>query len=192
MNHNRSKSVDLLLALAAVLISAISVYVATVANRVQEQLLAASTWPSLQFGSSNLSDTLEPEISLSLENAGVGPARVRWVSLRYRGEAVANQSQLLDRCCRIPDAKETTITITSSVQPVMKPEAELQLFRLRKSENPKRLWDAMNVERHHISAQVCYCSVLDDCWIFDSTLVGREAQPVDSCPSLAASDVWSG
>jgi hypothetical protein len=190
--ENRSKIVDLMLAVAAVLISAVSLHVAIVANQVQEHILAASTWPSLQFGTSNLDEQLEPEVRLVLENAGVGPARLRSVVVHYKGEPIGNQRELLERCCMATGDKSPTTTITSSAGAVLKAGSMVNLLRLRKADNPESVWTALNVERQHISLIACYCSVLENCWQFDSTRSVDEAQPVDTCPVVSADQNWSG
>jgi hypothetical protein len=190
--QGRSLAVDVLLALSAVLISALSLAVAISANRTQEKLLAASTWPSLQFGTSNLSDDLTPEISFQLSNAGVGPARLRWVALRYKDQPIGDQSALFKACCDSPDgARYQSQSITSSIEPVLKAGETIKMFRLRKDGNPDWLIGKLNDERQHLTLRACYCSVLNDCWLFDST---SEQEPVSlaQCAALPVGEAWSG
>ena len=70
-------------------------------NRTQERLLAASAWPTLEFGTGNRSDSGTDEITLVLGNNGVGPARLRGVRVFYRGEFAADSRRLMQRtrCC---------------------------------------------------------------------------------------------
>jgi hypothetical protein len=192
MLQNRSRTVDFLLTLSAVAISAISLYVAIAANRVQEQLLAASTWPSLQFGTGNLNDQLEHEITLHIENSGVGPARIQWLSMRYQGEVVQNQSILFKRCCEVDGQKFDSTVITSSVDAVLRAEDSIHLLRLRKDQNPAELFEKLNRERFKIGVRACYCSVLDHCWLFDSGDQLAKTQSVDACPAVPENDRWQG
>ena len=182
----RSLAVEVMLGAAAVLISAISVAVAISANKTQERLLAASTWPNLSFGTSNLNDALEQEISFELSNSGVGPARVRWSQLRYKDKEFTDFNALLAACCKRPAEQEpqSVSTITSSINPVLKAGETVKILRLRKQGNPDWLWQQANIERNQVSIKVCYCSVLDTCWMFDSNAIPADPPEVKACPRL--------
>jgi hypothetical protein len=178
-----------MLGAGAVLISAASVAVAISANKTQERLLAASTWPSLDFGTSNLSATLEPEISLEVSNSGVGPARIRWSQLRYKGQDVDGLNGLLEACCKRPDGLPVdsplrrTTNITSTLGPVLKAGDSLKILRLRQDANPQWLWQKANELRANVSIKICYCSVLDTCWMFDSASTQLDPPAVKQCPA---------
>jgi hypothetical protein len=181
----RSLAVDVMLGAAAVLISAISVLVAISANNTQERLLAASTWPNLDFGTSNLNDASEDEISFELTNSGVGPARVRWYQLSYKGQVFESFDAMFASCCKRPaeiPAKAVN-TVTSAMAPVLKVGDTLKLLRLKKTGNPEWLWQQVNVERKYVSLKVCYCSVLDTCWMFDSASSVLDPPVIAACPS---------
>jgi hypothetical protein len=185
----RTFAVDILLGAAAVLISAASVAVAISANKTQERLLAASTWPNLEFGTSNLNAALEPEISLEVSNSGVGPARIRWSQLRYKGQDVAGLEGLLEACCKRPenvpaDSPLRRIrSINSTLGPVLKAGDGLKILRLRQSDNPEWLWLKASEERANVSIKICYCSVLDTCWMFDSASDKLDQPVVKQCPA---------
>ena len=61
---------------SAVVLSIVSLSVAISANRTQERLLAASVWPSLEYGTGNRDDDGADVITLSIGNSGIGPARL--------------------------------------------------------------------------------------------------------------------
>ncbi len=73
---------------------------------------------------------------------------------------------------------------------VLKPGDRVVLVTLPKATNDEALWKQFDRERFKVSVRACYCSVLDDCWIFDSTK--RDPEAVRSCPVLAAEEEWSG
>ncbi len=85
-----------MIAFGVLLISAVSVFVAYNANRTQGRILVASVWPSLVFGTSTASPEGLPQVSLDLLNRGVGPTRVRWAEVSYKGQPVSD----LLRCWR--------------------------------------------------------------------------------------------
>ena len=79
---------DLCITGAAILISIISLVVAMEHGRTQEKLVTASTWPFIQFYTSDAVGNdaeARPVIAMTLKNAGVGPAKVESVRMSWRG-----------------------------------------------------------------------------------------------------------
>lgn len=173
---------------AAVLISAISLYVAVSANQTQERLLAASTWPFVQYGTGNRLDDGTAAISFTLHNAGVGPARVMSVQLLYGGQPMPDSAALLRACCAQPGANATTIT--SGPERVLVAGEEVTFLRIDRAMVDAPVWDALNRERFKAQLRACYCSVLDACWMLDSA--SGEPQPVAVCPALPAEQRFRG
>lgn len=174
---------DLLMGLGVLLISAVSLWVAVSANRTQERMLAASVWPSLQFGTSNTSTEGEPQIALDLLNRGIGPARIRWAELSHDGKPVHDLRELLAACCS--PAGDATPGFTSGLrQRVLGADEWIQLVRIPRADLPDALWQALDQSRHKMRLRACYCSVLDECWILDSSQ--DEPAPVKQCPAAPA------
>jgi hypothetical protein len=176
------RSFDLLMGLGVLLISAISLWVAVSANRTQEKMLAASVWPSLQFGTSNISPEGEPQIALDLLNRGIGPARIRWAELSYDGQPVRNLRELLKTCCG--HEGESSGYTSGLRQRVLGADEWIQLVRIPREGQPEALWQALDQGRHKMRLHACYCSVPDDCWLLDSR--EDEAKPVKQCPAAPA------
>lgn len=176
------RSFDLLVGLGVLLISAISLWVAVSANRTQERMLAASVWPSLQFGTSNISTEGEPQIAFDLLNRGIGPARIRWAELSHDGTPVQDLSAFLKACC---GHEGESYGFTSGLrQRVLGADEWIQLVRIPREGQPEALWQALDQARHKVRLRACYCSVLDDCWLLDSR--EDEAAPVKQCPAAPA------
>lgn len=177
----------------AILISAVSLYVAINANRTQERMLAASVWPSLLFATSNASTEGEPQISFDLLNRGIGPARMRWAELRYAGTPVRDVGDLLARCCgaKLRDTEGARYpVVTSGVQNRVIGVGEwIPMLRMPRNDATARAWEALDRERHRIELRACYCSVLDDCWLYDSD--GTDPEPIAQCPA-PGKVLWQG
>lgn len=170
---------DLLMGLGVLLISAISLWVAVSANRTQERMLAASVWPSLQFGTSNISTEGEPQIAFDLLNRGIGPARIRWAELTHDGRPVRNLREILKQCC---GHEGESPGFTSGLrQRVLGADEWIQLVRIPREGQPEELWQSLDQARHRMRLRACYCSVLDDCWLLDSR--EEEAVAVKQCPA---------
>ena len=178
-----------IVSVVAIFVSVISLGVAVSSNRTQERLLAASAWPALEFGTGNRSDSGTDEITFVLGNNGVGPARLRGVRVFYRGDFAADSRRLMQRCCAAGDSP--IIAVTSGTRGrVLKAGDRIVLMTLPTDNNSGELWQRLDRARSDVTVQVCYCSVLDDCWIFDSTRMDPE--PVRSCPAVAAEEEWNG
>src|SRR6185437_4351096 len=76
---------DLSIAGSAILISCVSLFIATQQSRTMERTLAASSWPLLQFASGNTKDNGQLSINMAIENEVVGPAIVRRIRIVYGG-----------------------------------------------------------------------------------------------------------
>jgi len=170
-------------------VSVVSLGVALSSNRTQERLLAASSWPTLEAGSGNRSDAGTDEITLVLGNNGVGPARLRGVRVFYKGEFAGNSRRLLKQCCEAGDNPITDVTSGTRGR-VLKAGDQIVLITLPKETNSDELWKRFDRARFDVTVKACYCSVLDDCWMFDSTKMDPE--PVRSCPALTAEEEWNG
>ena len=173
---------------AAVLISAVSLALAISANQTQERLLAASTWPFLQFDTGNRGDDGTSIISLNLQNAGVGPARVRTVQVQYKGEFQSDARVLLEACC---EGKGKVLNAITADPARVITAAETVLFLgLEQSSADPLIWRALNKERFKVRILACYCSVLGDCWRYDSLLSEPAIQA--QCPAVPEATRWHG
>ena len=178
-----------LASILAVLVSVVSLGVALSSNRTQERLLAASAWPALEMGTGNRNDEGGEVITLSLGNNGVGPARLRGVRVFYKGEFAGDSRRLLKQCCAAGDSPSNDVTSGTRGR-VLKAGDQIFLMTLPKATNSGEMWQRFDRARFEVAVQACYCSVLDDCWIFDSTRMDPE--PVRSCPVLSAEEEWNG
>ncbi|KAA2285083.1 hypothetical protein [Arenimonas fontis] len=170
---------DLLVGLGVLLISVVSLFVAVSANSTQERMLAASVWPTLQFGTSNVSLDGERQIAFDLLNRGIGPARIRWAELSYDGKPVQTLGEYLRICC---DYEGESIGVTSGLrQRVLGSDEWIQVVRIPYPEGNEALFERLDRARHQVRLRACYCSVLDDCWLLDSQR--DEPEPVKACPA---------
>jgi hypothetical protein len=174
---------DLFVGGCALLVSAVSLIIAWQANRTQQRMLAASVWPYLAWDTSNYNDqTKEDEVSLEIRNVGVGPARIESLQLSYQGKPLADFHELVGACCKaeVEGLKRWSSRI-STINPVVIPAHDsIKFFAVIKTADNIALWDKFNRERYQVQGRACYCSVLDDCWLLDSTQA--LPQPVGSCP----------
>ena len=183
---------DISLALSAFFVSLVSLGLAIHNGRTMERLVAANSYPNLEFSYGNAYDLHDgrgerPAIYLSLRNTGIGPARVRSVELSFANKPVTNRRSPLQLCCaqEVADTlPKTNYRLAGDVRGTMVPAAtELTLFAWPRPEADPR-WARLEAAYLKIGARVCYCSVFDECYLRDSAR--HEPERVRSCPAAPA------
>lgn len=171
---------DPFLALIAVAVSAISLWVAIGTEQANRRMVAAASWPLLQADTSNLNST----ITMSVQNGGVGPAKLKTFELFWNGKAYPGAHDLLAACCgyQVPASGDTTLT-TGGVSGIVIRAGESHIFlALPRREDNADAWQRLDRIRRTLKFRACYCSVFDECWI--ATLKDLEPKRVDKCPSV--------
>jgi len=129
---------------------------------VQRQQVRAAVWPILEFGSGNA-----PDIHFTLANKGVGPAIIRNVIMKVDGQPVKNWREVVEKILGPGHlASESDMSgyvfAAGESRTVFTPrDPENNPLNFDKS-NP--LWVKMNKERFRVTAEICYCSTLGECW----------------------------
>lgn len=187
---------DTAIAVAALFVSAVSLWVGIRTEGANEALVAASTWPFLQIGVDNSTPEGVPFLKFSVINTGVGPARIESFELFWKGKPFASSGALLKQCCGFqshggpirPLSDNRTRLMTGTVQGiVLRPgDAEAFIMYALNADNVKE-WNALNLARKDMTYRVCYCSVLNECWrneLFSDMAHPGQLRPelVKSCP----------
>jgi hypothetical protein len=177
---------DLLLAGSAILISVVSLSIALRQAQIQDRMVAATSWPFLQYRTSNNGAEGKPVISMSVVNVGQGPALLKHVSITYDGKPVQGAYALMKLCCGwAPKSDAELKAYKTSIAPlggVVIPPHEEYLFYQFENTGPQSdaVWRKMDAARFKLKVDACFCSVLGDCWRSD--LKGLEPTPVKTCP----------
>jgi hypothetical protein len=131
---------------------------------MQRQQVRAAVWPILEFDSSNA-----PDIHFTLSNKGVGPAIIRHVIVRVDGQPVRNWREAFEKILGPGEHLGSESDMNGYVfaagesRTVFSPhDSENNPLNFDKS-NP--LWVKMNKDRLRVTAEICYCSTLGECWI---------------------------
>ncbi len=178
---------DLALALSAIFISGVSLYVAIEHGKTERDLVAANSWPFLRPAIDN---DYGPghDLEIGVSNGGVGPAKVKSYEVFYLGAPVANPFDLLRRCCGLstdPAVEKKQINnafVTSRVDDqVLRPGEANIVFQLRRKFTEPHLVDRFHETLRVLTYRACYCSVFDKCWT--TTLMSTDVTPVRTCPA---------
>jgi hypothetical protein len=129
---------------------------------VQRQQVRAAVWPILEFDSSN------GPIHFTLANKGVGPAIIRHVIVKVDGQPVRNWREALEKILgpgehlgSESDMSGRVFAAGKSIAVFTPHDPENNPLTFDKS-NP--LWVKMNKDRLRVTAEICYCSTLGECW----------------------------
>jgi hypothetical protein len=164
---DESKHPDRLTALASGFVALLALAVSTYNVVLQRQQLRAQTWPHLEWSYSATNENFRCDLA----NTGVGPAQIRAVSLSLDGKPVATWAEFADRA--MPDGRWKKHWGYSSIgDKVLGAGVELHPLTL-----PALSDDEAKALLRRTQLQLCYCSVLGDCWVLD----GGD-KPVHKCP----------
>src|SRR5262252_8527344 len=167
--------VDLALALSAFFVSIVSLGLAIQHGNAMDRLVAANSWPFLMYDTESLDPQGNRRISLKVENAGVGPARIQTFEVWWQGQPVSTAPELLQRCCmadsKAPigpsEARSLDLFIGQIASRVMRAgDAEAFLTLALKDANAD-IWHRLDIARLQLKMRACYCSVFDECWEAD-------------------------
>ena len=149
--HDRNQYI---LAMAALLFSAIAMVIAFFELRSSDRQLEANVWPYVDMNINLEADTF----SLDLQNKGMGPALIHEFRLLLRGQEVVNALELVDAAeYPLEDLSMSTETVQDSVLSVGE---RLVAFRIEGEDVGLRLRELIT----EMDVQICYCSLNNQCW----------------------------
>ena len=178
---------DFLAATAAIFISVVSLVIGMRGEAVQRELLAANSWPFMEVSEERRLTGNNASVSVDVRNEGVGPAKVMSFEVLYQGTPTANATDLLQRCCGLPaDVKAAHARMSMGIGlgdvagNVVRPDQSRTMISMERPASDPGLFDAFDAHLAEVTFRLCYCSILDRCWISDlRTLKPAE---VASCP----------
>jgi len=172
---------DLVIALSAIFISAVSLVVAIEHGRTERDLVAANSWPFLR---AVLDGGYQDgrAIAIGFSNEGVGPAKLKSLEMFYDGKPVASARDLLRRCCGLADGVEAIhrrlpgdFHYQIVDETVWRPGEEAVVIEVRRDKSAGDIPERLSPSLLRIGFRACYCSVFDECWASNlrSTTPGR-------------------
>lgn len=174
---------DFAVPLSALAVSAISLVIAihhghTMQKMAEEnaRLVQANSWPLLQFNTGNANDQGEPEITLKIENAGVGPAKLVSLEIFQGDKRIRTPRDLVQA---LDPATTRPMLSLGLTMPTVIRAGDSQLLIGLKRQGQETFWDKLNTARFELKFRACYCSVFDECWVSDLATVSP--QHVDHC-----------
>lgn len=195
------------LAIGAVVIAAVSLWVAFDAAQTnrelvasERQLVAANSWPYVEVGENDQTMGGGPGISLLIMNSGIGPAKLETFELSWKGKPQHGPRELLLTCCVQPGQFgtqaaagaqiESILGVSSPYGVVMRAGQMRPFLFLGETKNDAAIIEALRAGLRNLSIRYCYCSVFDECWVVTNDFSKRNnlnPPHVKACPQPAVS-----
>jgi hypothetical protein len=174
-----------------VLISIASFYATYLQASAAEKQVKAMTLPLVQYNTGNIDvKTNEPVVTFSLTNGGVGPAIIKTVTYQFNDKSSSNFFDFLRDCClkeleelnahpkKVMDLSKGGYVTSSTNSVVVPAQDKIEFYKLYKGELSEGLWSKLNQARRNLKVEICYCSLLDECYLSrDKGIV----EPVAAC-----------
>ena len=154
----RGRDWDAYAAVIASFIGILALAIAGYTAYVQRQQLRAQIWPHLQLEYSSMNRDFHAI------NQGTGPARVTAMRVAVGGVVVKTWAQVEQAA---GGSGDRSLVISSWLSKAVVPaDKEFVFARAADSDPSRALVDTLLPRgRHAMSVTVCYCSVLEDCWV---------------------------
>ena len=172
--------VDLALALSVLAISVASIIIALENEANMRRLVTANSWPYIEMIHGNQKNG-EAVVHFDLKNAGIGPAMLEKLVVRYDGQPVRTARELLEHCCGNLDAIRS-LSINMVENRVLPAREEITFLAISKSDVSADMWEKLNVGRIKVDMDACYSSVFDEHWT--TSLRNPKPVSVKSCDAL--------
>jgi hypothetical protein len=145
------------------------------------KLVEANSWPSLSYGTSN-----GKTITMSVENDGIGPAKVEAIEVKWAGRSYGNAHDFLKACCGFTTGT-ADVKYEIIAGRVLRAGQSADILRLSYTDADVAAWKTLDQARidRRLSVNVCYCSIFDQCWSEDVVRFSLTPQQVDRCTAPA-------
>jgi len=177
----RGRDWDAYAAVIATFIGLLALAVSGYTAHVQRQQLRAQVWPHLRIDFS----TINP--GYHVINQGTGPARVTAARVTIGGVPVRSWDALWAIVGFVGDEGIIRSSIDRSV---LLPGKELTVVQPKDDDVSRRKFFALLPHgaypvTYPVVMTICYCSVLDECWVAESGSRLPDDEPIDHCPIAA-------
>ncbi len=186
---------EYVLAISAIVISAISLWVAVDTEYTNRHLVEEASWPSLAIDYSTIDTEGQRDFSLNITNEGIGPAKVETFEVFWIGKPYRSARALLKACCGYnPKAvgaqldqsghPVTGLITGTSAGTILRAGQAVHFIRYALTPDNTKTWGAIDSQKDNISYRICYCSVFNKCWLSN----GHDLNPprVETCPQPKA------
>ena len=177
----RERNWDAFAAVIAAMIGLLALAVSGYTAYLQRQQVRAQVWPHLEISTSNYRD-----LNLAVSNQGLGPAKVTAVRVRVDGKPFKQWYEVMRAFGQKGNEGFSFSTLNGTVVP---PDKTIQIFLPADTDESRKMFESfLNEDTHKFEIDLCYCSVLDECWYTTDNAKPHQDQtkPIDQCPITEA------
>lgn len=168
-HHTGHRWLDIMLAVSAVVISVMSLFLTLQHGRVMERMVEATTWPYVIAGTSTHNPDGTPHPTLWIANKGVAPAKIQSIEVFYRGKALADPQALLKTALTPADPARHFRALTSDIlDSVLSAREVVNLMDLDGKDYSPDEQAKLGETFDKLTFRICYCSVFDECSVLDT------------------------
>jgi len=180
MSGRKVRNWNAFAAIVASLIGLMALVVSGYTAYVQRQQVRAQVWPYLMVGYADI------EHARIVFNKGVGPALVRSVQVFVDGKPQPDWKHVMSALGLSDKISYQQSTLASNV---LSANEKLEIFVVG-DEGDYKAFRGQSIGR--ASTRICYCSTLEDCWMYDDHRQPDEprTQPIDRCPELPSGQAF--
>jgi hypothetical protein len=146
-------------------------------TRLMQSQARAGVWPYLTIGYTYTNNVDTDGFIWTIDNNGVGPARVQSVRLSLDGKPMRNWNEVIEALGVSHRPNTATSSFSGAVIPP-NTNRETTISAIRA--NDRELAGLFKNAIARFNMEICYCSVYDDCWI--ARWQQWHADAVDRCP----------
>lgn len=168
-----------ILSVVGVFIAVVALYAALTESEAVRRQTSAAVWPFVQVSIADYDLGETAGFTLSLINAGVGPAKVRAVRIILDGEPMRDWATAV---AHLGGTLDDQVARSSVSGRVLSPDEKLDLISVTDPALARQFQAATANPENSIS--YCYCSIFDDCWLADSRMDALDPEPVEDCPDF--------
>lgn len=151
-----------LISVFALAVSVFALAIGAWQTRLMQSQARASVWPYLAIGYTYSSNVDSNGFIWTIDNNGVGPARVQSVTVRLDDKPMRNWDEVIAALGMREHASTATTSFAGAViPPNANRETTVAAVRVHGRELATLFKDAIP----RFKMDICYCSVYDDCWV---------------------------
>lgn len=167
-----------ILAVAGMFTGAVALYAAlNEADAVRKQQQAV-VWPYVGVTQINYGSAGEERFVINVSNKGIGPARIIAAEVTVDGEPVSSWREVLRPFAGGEPFAMSNYRIGGSV---LAPGEEVTAVAVELKYSSEEILSGFRelASSDRANLRICYCSVFDDCWQYDT--LNESAEPVKQC-----------
>ena len=168
-----------LLSVVGVFIAVVALYAALSESAAVRQQTAGAVWPFVQLSIEDSDSGVSADFTMSFTNSGVGPAKMRTMSLVVDGDPMRDWASAV---ARLGGKLSDNVNCNFISNRVLSPDERVDSFHTNDPELAREFQAAMSNPENYIT--FCYCSIFNECWVADSRKDLQDPETVKECPDF--------